>query len=105
MNPWLWSLVVVLSAVAFLFSAASLFFTSKTPWWRKELERKMKVLEDEWEDVLDRIKRRGDRLSKERGILSRMSPKTEETPTNGPMTRKQELWAMKRNREAGNRAQ
>ena len=104
MNPWLWSLVVVLSAAAFLFSAASLFFTSKTPWWRKELERKMKVMEDEWEDVLDRIKRRGDRLSKERGLLSRLAPKTEEIPTNGPVTRRMELWRLKREKEAGRHA-
>ena len=68
------------------------------PGWLKEQERRILLLETEWEEVLEKIKKRGDRLSRERGILKKAE---EESPTPSPMlNRRAELWAMKRNKEA-----
>ena len=71
------------------------------PGWLKEQERRILLLETEWEEVLEKIKKRGDRLSRERGILAKVE-KDQEIPS--PMlNRRAELWAMKRNKE-GSRA-
>ena len=98
MGEWVWLLALVIALVSAGASAAALYLAAQRPTWQRDVDRKMKVLEDEWEDVLDRIKRRGDRLSKERGLLAKKeSPQPENlTETGG----KAKLWALKRAKEA-----
>jgi len=96
MGDWIILLALVVALAAAGISAWGLHKAAKEPLWRKEITRKMTVLEDEWEDMLDKIKRRGDRLSKERGLL-----KNQEVPseTHSEMTGKARLWAIKREKE------
>ena len=96
MGDWIILLALVTSLGAAGISGWGLHKASKEPHWRKELTRKMTVLEDEWEDMLDKIKRRGDRLSRERGLIQK-----KEDPSEIPseMTAKNRLWAMKRAKE------
>lgn len=96
MGDWIILLALLLAMGATGISSWGLFKAAKEPLWRKEITRKMTVLEDEWEDMLDKIKRRGDRLSKERGLLSK-----KETPDQIPeeTSSKAKLWALKRAKE------
>jgi hypothetical protein len=96
MGDWIILLALVVALGAAGISAWGLHSAAKEPLWRKEITRKMTVLEDEWEDMLDKIKRRGDRLSKERGLLSK-----KETPQEdlSDITGKNRLWALKRSKE------
>jgi len=97
MGDWIVLLALIVSLGAAGISAWGLHKAAKEPLWRKEITRKMTVLEDEWEDMLDKIKRRGDRLSKERGLLSKVSSSSE-IPSE-TMTGKNRLWALKREKE------
>ena len=96
MGDWIILLALVVSLAAAGISAWGLHKAAKEPLWRKEISRKMTVLEDEWEDMLDKIKRRGDRLSKERGMLAKQEPHPEIPSEINPKAR---LWAIKRQKE------
>ena len=98
MGDWIILLALVVALAAAGISAWGLHKAAKEPLWRKEVTRKMTVLEDEWEDMLDKIKRRGDRLSKERGLLSKTETPSEIHSDLNPKTR---LWALKRQKEKG----
>ena len=99
MGDWIIFLALVVALGAAGLSAWGLHSAAKEPLWRKEITRKMTVLEDEWMDMLDKIKRRGDRLSKERGLLQSKESLSSEIPLEtNPKTR---LWALKRQKERG----
>ncbi len=96
LGEWIILLALITSLGAAGISAWGLHKAAKEPLWRKEITRKMTVLEDEWEDMLDKIKRRGDRLSRERGLIQKKEPDPEiPLETSG----KNRLWAMKRQKE------
>ena len=96
MGEWVWLLALVVSLVALGLSAFAAYIAGQRPAWQQDVTRKMTTLEDEWSDVLDRIKRRGDRLSKERGLLAKTEAQ-EELPLG--LTTKSKLWALKRTKE------
>ena len=95
MGEWVWLLSLVVSLVALGLSAFAAYISGQRPAWQQDVTRKMTIIEDEWADVLDRIKRRGDRLSKERGLLAKAEP--QELPIGMPT--KAKLWAIKRAKE------
>ena len=89
---------LVLSVIALGASGTAVVLALLRPGWLKEQERRILMLETEWEDVLDKIKKRGDRLSRERGILLK---KEEESATPSPGgSRRSQLWQMKRAKES-----
>jgi len=96
MGEWVWLLSLVVSLGAAGISSWAFYFARLKPVWQRDVDRKMRILEDEWSDVLDRIKRRGDRLSKERGLLAKAEP-PEDLPLGA--TTKTKLWALKRAKE------
>ena len=96
MGDWVWLLSLVVSLVSLGLAGFAAYIAGQRPAWQQDVTRKMTVIEDEWADVLDRIKRRGDRLSKERGLLMK---REEETAPAGVITTKANLWALKRAKE------
>ena len=96
MGEWVWLLSLVVSLVALGLAAFAAYISGQRPAWQQDVTRKMTVIEDEWADVLDRIKRRGDRLSKERGLLAKVEAQ-DDLPLG--VRTKTKLWALKRAKE------
>lgn len=92
---------LVLAVISLGASAAAVVFALQRPQWLRDQDRRIVMLETEWEDVLDKIKKRGDRLSRERGILKKNEEESV-TPLN-QTNRRSQLWQMKRAKES-NRA-
>jgi len=97
MGEWVWLLALVVALVSAGLASAALYFSNQRPSWQRDVDRKMRILEDEWADVLDRIKKRGDRLSRERGLLMQKESQSEIPFTTGGKSR---LWGLKRAKEA-----
>ena len=95
-------LSIAISVISLAGSTIAVLLALNRPGWLREQERRILMLETEWEEVLDKIKKRGDRLSRERGLISKMTPaETSSVPT---MTRRAQIWKMKREKEANSRA-
>lgn len=92
---------LVLAVISLGASGTAVVLALLRPGWLKEQERRILLLETEWEEVLEKIKKRGDRLSRERGILMKKEQDQEIPSPVG--NRRAQLWQMKRVKE-GNRA-
>ena len=72
----------------------------RRPLWQGQITRRLKIMEEEWEEVLDKIKKRGDRLSKERGLLRRLEKTDDPQEPVTVIDRKSAAWARYRSRKA-----
>ena len=88
---------LIIAVLALGGAGTAVVLALQRPVWLREQDRRILLLETEWEEVLQKIKKRGDRLSRERGILAKAE---EETPTPSPAaSRRSQLWQMKRDKE------
>ena len=94
-------LALIFSVIALPCAGLAVVIALRKPLWQTQVNRRLKIMEEEWEEVLDKIKRRGDRLSKERGLLRR-AEKTDEPEEVTVIDRKQAAWARYRARKGQN---
>ena len=91
-------LALIFSVIALPCAGLAVVIALRKPLWQSQVTRRLKIMEEEWEEVLDKIKRRGDRLSKERGLLSRQE-KIAEPEQLTLVDKKQAAWARYRARK------
>jgi len=92
-------LALIFSVIALPCAGLAVVIALRRPLWQSQVQRRLKILEEEWEEVLDKIKRRGDRLSKERGLLRR-AEKIDEPEEPIQIDPKKAAWARYRARKA-----